>query len=369
MHTTTSRYVRRRSTGTLALALAAGLGLSACSLGSSDDSSSDSSGTADSATSEVVVVSHDSFTVPEELLAQFTEETGYEATILGSGDGGEMTNQIILTKGSPLGDAVFGIDNTFASRAVDEGVLAAYASPGLPDSAADDQLSGEGADLLTPIDFGDVCVNIDDVWFEEEGIEPPSSLEDLTDPMYEGLFVTPGANTSSPGLAFMLATVGHFGEDGWLDYWNDLMANDARVTSGWSDAYSVDFTAGGGDGDRPIVVSYSSSPPFTIPEGESEPTTSALLDTCFRQVEYAGVLEGANNPEGAQAFIDFLLSEPMQAALPETMYVYPVDDAVELPQAWAEFADVAPEPITVDAAQIDANRETWVREWADIATQ
>src|SRR5690606_37319280 len=164
-----------------------------------------------------------------------------------SGDAGTVTNQLVLTKNSPIGDAVFGIDNTFATRAASEGVLAAYTPAELPDGAGEHALPGEAAAYLTPVDFGDVCVNVDDTWFEQEGLEPPATLQDLTDPAYEGLFVTPGATTSSPGLAFLLATVGEFGEDGWQDYWRDLMANGTKVTSGWSDAYAVDFTAGGGN--------------------------------------------------------------------------------------------------------------------------
>jgi thiamine transport system substrate-binding protein len=317
---------------------------------------------------EVVLVTHDSFNLPEEHLEAFTEETGYEVTVQASGDAGAVTNQLVLTKGSPVGDAVFGIDNSFASRAVNEGVLAEYTPAELPEGAAEHALEGDGASYLTPVDYGDVCVNIDHTWFEAEGVEPPQTLQDMTDPAYEGLFVTPGASSSSPGLAFLLATIGEFGEDGWQQYWQDLMANGTKVTAGWTDAYTVDFTAGGGDGDRPIVLSYASSPPFTIPEGGGEPTTSALLDTCFRQVEYAGVIEGAANPEGAQALVDYLLTDEVQAAIPDSMYVYPVSTEVELPEVWAQWAEVAEDPIEVAPEDIEANRETWVREWADIAT-
>lgn len=316
---------------------------------------------------EVVLVTHDSFNLPDEIVEGFTEQTGHELTIQTVGDAGALVNQLVLTQDSPIGDAVFGVDNTFASRAVNEGVLAPY-SPELPEGAEQHALEGEGAEVLTPIDYGDVCVNIDDTWFEEEGLEPPETLQDLTDPAYEGLFVTPGASTSSPGLAFLLATIGEFGEDGWQDYWRDLMANGTKVTSGWTDAYTVDFTAGGGDGDRPIVLSYASSPPFTIPEDGDEPTTSALLDTCFRQVEYAGVLEGASNPDGAQALVDYLLTDEVQAAIPDSMYVFPVAEDVELPEVWSRWAEVAEDPITVAPEEIEANREQWVREWADIAT-
>lgn len=363
----------RRRTTHLAAGLGLALALSGCTLLSSDDEPTEAEGTGDEADAtsapasggEVVLVTHESFTLPEEVLASFTEQTGYEVTVQASGDAGSLTNQLVLTQGSPIGDAVFGIDNTFATRAVAEGVLAAYSPSALPPEVSEHALPGDGADYLTPVDYGDVCVNIDDAWFEAEGIEPPQTLQDLTDPRYADLFVTPGASSSSPGLAFLVATIGEFGADGWQDYWRALMDNGAVVTSGWSDAYGVDFTFSGGD--RPIVLSYASSPPFTIPEGEQEPTTSALLDTCFRQVEYAGVLEGAANPEGAQALVDFLLTDQVQAAIPDAMYVFPVTD-VELPELWAQWADVAPEPIVVDPADIEENRESWVREWADITT-
>ncbi|WP_289018270.1 thiamine ABC transporter substrate binding subunit [uncultured Ornithinimicrobium sp.] len=318
-------------------------------------------------TDEVVLVTHSSFNVPEELVAAFEAETGWDLTIQSSGDAGELTNRLVLTAGSPIGDVVFGIDNTYGTRALDEGVLAAYTPSDLPESAEEHALQG-GAAYLTPVDFGDVCVNVDDVWFANNGIAPPQTLTDLTDPEYEDLFVTPGASTSSPGMAFLLATVGQFGPGQWQGYWEDLMANGAKVTSGWTDAYTVDFTAGGGGGDRPIVLSYASSPPFTIPEGGFQPTTRALMETCFRQVEYAGVLEGAENPEGAQAVVDWLVSPQVQASIPDNMFMFPVDDEVELPELWAQWATVAEDPIVVHPDQIEQERETWLREWADIAT-
>lgn len=346
---------------------AAGTDESAENTGAPDTDTATGDGTdAPAGSGEVVLVTHESFTLPDEVIEEFTAQTGYTLTVQAVGDAGAMANQLVLTAGSPLGDVVFGIDNTFASRVVNEGVLTTY-SPELPDGAADHALTGEAAEYLTPISYGDVCVNIDDVWFEENGITPPATLAELTDPTYQDLFVTPGATDSSPGLAFLLATIGEFGEDGWQDYWSDLVGNGARITSGWSDAYYVDFTAGGGDGDRPIVLSYASSPPFTIPEGEQEPTTSALLDTCFRQVEYAGVIEGAENVEGAQALVDFLLSDEVQAEIPDAMYVYPASAEVDLPELWSQWAQVASDPIEVSPEEIEAGREAWVLEWADVA--
>ena len=319
------------------------------------------------AVTEVLLVTHDSFAIPDDLVAAFTKATGCTLKVLQSGDAGALTNKLVLTKGSPIGDAVFGIDNTFASRAVSEGVLADYA-PALPKGAAAHALSGAGAAKLTPVDYGDVCVNVDLAWFAAKGKPVPATLDDLTQPAYQGLFVTPGATTSSPGLAFLLATIGAKG-DGWQAYWRALMANGTKLTSGWTDAYSVDFSGGEGKGARPIVLSYASSPPFTIPKGAKEPTTKALLDTCFRQVEYAGVLAGARNPEGARALVSFLLSPAVQASIPDQMYMFPVDASAPLPADWAAWAKVADKPFTVAPEQIAAQRDTWLRQWSEVTAK
>jgi thiamine transport system substrate-binding protein len=342
------------------LALAAG-----CSLSTGESEEPASGG--DEAKGTVVVATHDSWAAPKPLLRRFTQETGYAVRIVPSGDAGALTNKLVLTKESPVADAVYGIDNTFASRAVEAGVLADH-TPDEPAPGADRYaLDGDAAGSLTPVDWSDVCVNVDDTWFADQDLAPPASLDDLVEPEYRDLFVTPGATTSSPGFAFLLATIGKYGESGWQDYWAGLMANGTKVTSGWSDAYEVDFTGAGGD--RPVVLSYSSSPPFTVPEDGSRPTTSALLDTCFRQVEYAGVLGGAENPEGAAAFVDFLTDVPFQESLPENMYVYPVNADAELPPAWARWAPAADDPWEVDPEDIAEHRDEWLRAWGDLVTR
>jgi thiamine transport system substrate-binding protein len=343
-----------------------GLGLTAAACGSSNTSGDAATSAGAKPGKTVVIATHDSWAMTKEVMAEFTKETGITVKTQQHGDAGELTNKLVLTKDHPLADGVFGIDNTFASRAVDEGVLDKYDAH-QPASAKAFALPGDAAHYLTPIDYGDVCVNIDDTWFAQHHLAPPKTFDDLAAPAYKGLLVTPGATTSSPGLAFLVATIGTYG-DGWKDYWKKLVANDVKIDSGWEDAYTVDFTAGGGHGDRPIVVSYSSSPPFTVPKGGAKPTTSALLDTCFRQVEYAGVLKGAKNPKGAQEFIDFMLRKQFQAALPENMYVYPVDTTVGLPADWAKWAPTAPHPVEVSAADITTHRTEWLRDWRDVTS-
>lgn len=359
--------MRMRHTRSVAMgagiALLGAVALSSC--GSSAKDSADPVKTEDLRGTTIVVATHDSWNMSKDVLAKFTAQTGIKVKIAVNGDAGQLTNKLVLTKDVPIADGVFGIDNTFATRAIDEGVLAPYAPLVAAASLQQYQVPDQTDSFLTPIDYSDVCVNIDDTWFAKNHVTPPKTFDDLTSPAYKGLLVTPGASTSSPGLAFLLATIGTYG-DGWKDYWHKLVSNDVKITAGWSDAYEVDFTAGGGKGDRPIVVSYSSSPPFTVPEGGDKPTTSALLDTCFRQVEYAGVLKGAKNPLGMQKFIDFMIGNDFQAALPENMYVYPVDSTVALPPEWAKWAPVSPNPVVVPAADITKNRSAWTADWRDL---
>jgi len=360
----TTRPLRRIPLGRGAVAVAAGCSLAAltaCSAigGASADDESSAAGT-------VTLVTHESFGLSEGLLEQFEDETGLSVEIVQQADAGALVNQLVLTKDAPLGDLVYGIDNAFASRALDEGVVvpADVTAPAAADAAAY-AVPGDDDGALTAVDLGDVCLNIDTTWFAAQGVPEPTTLDSLLDPAYRDLLVVPDPVTSSPGLAFLLATVGAFGEDGWVDYWAGLRDNGLQVADGWSEAYYTDFTAGGGDGPRPVVLSYASSPPFTVPEGGDEPTTRALLDTCFRQVEYAGVLAGAANPEGAAQLLDFLLSDDVQADIPGSMYMYPVSSSVDLPDEWARWAPLSDAPFEVSSTDITEHREQWLTTWSD----
>ena len=342
---------------TLASALAVGLAGCATSDSAADDAE------------QIVLVTHDSFALSDGVLEKFTEQTGIEVQVQAAGDGGELVNKLVLTKDSPLGDVVFGIDNTFASLAVNEGVLEDYASPQL--TAAEEPYllpAGSGREQLTPIDNGDVCINVDHEWFVEEGLAEPVTLDDLVSPKYKDLLVAPAANSSSPGLAFLLATIAAYGDDGWQGYWQKLVDNGVKIDAGWSDAYYVDFSGPSSEGDRPLVVSYASSPPFEVPEGSSVAPTGALLDTCFRQTEYAGVIAGTEHADAAQQLVDFLFSVEVQNDIPESMYVFPVNALATLPDGWSDYAEIAENPYVIEPAEIDANRTEWISEWAAIAT-
>jgi thiamine transport system substrate-binding protein len=347
-----------RTIATAVATAAATVGLAACSVVGG-------AGQPHAAT-DVVLVTHESFVLPKPVIAKFEHESGYHLIVQAAGDGGTLTNKLVLTQGDPTGDVAFGVDNTFATRALDADVFAPY-DAALPPGASRYVLPGSDH-RLAPIDNGNVCVNVDTTWFAAHHLAAPSSLDDLVQPAYHGLLAVPGATTSSTGLAFLLGTIGRYG-NGWPGYWQKLLANDALVTDGWSQAYETDFTQGGGHGDRPIVVSYDSSPADTVPKGSRTSSTKALLDTCFRQVEYAGVLTGAANVKGAEAFVRFLLSADVQKALPESMYVFPVRAGTPLPPAWAKFAVQPKHPFSVSPAEIAQNRDTWLRQWSDLVSR
>lgn len=307
----------------------------------------------DDAAQTVTIMTHDSFSMPEELVTSFEQETGYQLTTTSPGDAGAVLNQIILQQDNPTVDGVYGIDNYAAQTLLNEQLLQPHNIA--VDTTQEFTLTPDTEGHLAPIDHGQVCVNMDIEWFEEADIAPPETLQDLTDPTYEGLFVTTDPNVSSPGMAFLIATIAD--QTDWETYWQDLLENGTKVAGGWSDAYYSDFTATS-DGDYPLVLSYSSSP------AAEEGRTGSILGTCTEQVEYAGVLADSANPEGAQAFIEFLLTEEFQTALPDEMYMYPVTD-VELPQEWSQHANLSDTPITTDL-NITEHRNDWLNTWTDL---
>jgi thiamine transport system substrate-binding protein len=351
------RHIDNRRTRVTAIAGVTALAMSACSTLGDDSPSSP-----EEVSSTVVLLTHDSFAVSDDVLADFEERTGLTVKRRAPGDSGALVNQMVLTKDAPLGDAVYGIDNTFASRALDADILAPYESPEIGQDA--DRFAVDDTDRLSAIDYSDVCINADTEWFAEQDLAVPRTLTDLADPAYEDLLVVTNPATSSPGLAFLVATVDAFGDGGWSDYWGQLRDNGVKVVDGWSDAYFVDFSGSEGEGPRPLVLSYASSPPSEVRQGEA--STQALLDTCFRQVEYAGVVAGGQNPEGAEQLIDFLLSQEFQEDVPGQMYVYPVSPQAQLPPQWERFAPLAEDPYEMSTQEIDANREAWIQEWTEV---
>ncbi|MFI1099509.1 thiamine ABC transporter substrate binding subunit [Streptomyces melanogenes] len=361
-----------RSTKKMAAgALAAALGVSAlAACGGKDDDAAKSDGGTKSKT--VTLVSHDSFAASDAVLKEFTAQTGYAVKVLKSGDAGAALNQEILTKGSPRGDVFFGVDNTLLSRALDHGIFTPYEAKGLAAVPAAVQLD-KGEHRVTPIDTGDICVNYDKKYFADKKLTPPGSFADLIKPEYKNLLVTENAATSSPGLGFLLGTAAQYGDDGWQDYWKKLKDNGVKVVDGWEQAYNQDFSGSAGGrkakGDRPLVVSYASSPPVEVLYAKPQPTeapTGVATGTCFRQTEFAGLLKGAKNEAGGKALLDFLISKKFQEDMPLNMFVNPVVKDAKLPELFTKFGAAVTETHDVAPEKISKNREQWVKTWSSL---
>ena len=312
------------------------------------------------------LIAHDSFagSVNEETFAGFTERTGIEVEVIAAGDAGSMVNQAALSKDNPLADVLFGVDDTFLSRALEEEIFVEHMSPIL--DKVDPGLVPD-SDLVTPIDYGDVCLNYDKAWFGSSSLEVPSDLDQLRHPELAGKLTVEHPATSSPGLAFLLSTVEEYGEEGWVDFWNDLREGGVNVAPDWDTAYYNDFTRYGGE--SPLVVSYASSPPAEVifaTEPLDEAPTGVIEAGCYRQVEYAGVLAGTAYPEAAGELIDFMLSVRFQEDIPLTWFVFPVNTEAELPPEFVEHTVIPEDPARLDPATIAENRDRWIQEWVAV---
>lgn len=335
------------------------LALITAACGGSSDGGSTTDGPESIDGVEIVLLTHDSFVLSDGIFDAFTADTGATVSVRSGGDAGQLVSAAALTAGQPEGDVLFGIDNTFLQRGLDAGVFEVYSSPLLADVGDEFELDPEHR--VTPIDFGDVCVNY---WSDALPGPAPTTLDDLPDMAAQ--LVVENPETSSPGFAFLLATIAAYG-DGWEDYWQRLADGGVTVTSGWEDAYYGQFVAGGGD--KALVVSYATSPVaeviFADPPVDTPPT-GVMVDSCFRQIEFAGVLAGTEHPRAAQALIDYLLSPAVQADIPLNMFVAPVNGTVELPPEFVTHGVDVPNPYQLDPAEIEANRAAWTERWTEI---
>lgn len=314
----------------------------------------------------LTVMTHDSFAASEGLIAQFEAEHNVTVSFIRSGDTGSALNQAILSRENPLADVFYGVDNTFLTRALQAGIFESYSSPLLEVIPAEFIVDPQHHAL--PVDYGDVCINYDKAYFEEHDLAVPASLEELTQPEYAGLLVTENPATSSPGLAFLLATIANFGEEGYLDYWRDLADNGLVVVGDWETAYYTNFSGSSGQGPQPMVVSYGSSPAAEVYFAETPPDeapTASIIgpNTCFRQIEFVGILNGTPNRDLAEAFVDFMLSVPFQEDIPLQMFVFPVNTEAALPKVFIDSVQIPDQPATFAIDVIDASRGDWIEAW------
>ena len=301
----------------------------------------------DATPNEVTLLAYDAFTPQEGIFDAFTAATGAKVKVVTGGDSGVLISKAILTAGTPEGDVLWGLDNTLLSRAQKAELLTSY----------------------EPVDTGDICVNYDKQWFASRNIAPPTSLEDLALPAYKNLLVVQDPVASSPGLGFLLGTIAHFGVDNWQNYWKSLKENGVHVSPDWTSAYTIDFSGSSGKGKYPLVVSYGSSPPAEVLYAEKPidtPPTAVIESTCFRQTEYVGALRGTRNPKLAAQLISYLQDVPFQESMPLSLFVFPVNKKATLPDLFTKFAVAPKNPLTLEPADIEKNRDSWLSTWREI---
>ena len=316
---------------------------------------------------KITIMTHDSFSVSKGVMEKFEAAVSAKVVILKSGDAGEALNKAILSKNNPLADIFYGVDNTFMSRALKAGIFTSYAPASM--NQIDDALKLDPDNRLIPVDYGDVCLNYDIKWFSDKTLPPPVMLEDLIKPQFKGLTVVQNPATSSPGLAFLLATVSRFGSDGYIEFWERLKANDVLITNGWKEAYWGEFTAAS-DGDRPVVVSYASSPAaevfFSKSKLENAPTGVVIENgSAFRQIEFAGILGTPADPALARKAMDFIVSTTFQEDIPLQMFVFPANKDAQLPEVFKKHARITSSPAGIPPEMIDRERDNWIREWTE----
>ena len=314
---------------------------------------------------ELTVLTHSSFSLDKALIEEFQRTTGIRLRFLKGGDAGETLNKAILSKGAPIADVLYGFDNTFLSRALEADLLLPYRSPEIRNLRG--TLLLDPSLRALPVDYGYVSLNYDKAFFKDRPL--PKTPQDLTRPEHAKLLVVENPATSSPGLAFLMATVARFGEDAYLDFWAGLRGG-VRVAKGWSEAYYTHFTLY--KGDRPIVVSYTTSPAAEVYYSEGKykepPTENLFPELAFFQVEFVGILKGTKNLEAARKFVDWLLSKPVQENIPTEMWVYPARRDARLPEVF-RWAQEPIGPVRLDPSLIAKNRERWIDEWTRVVLQ
>ena len=283
----------------------------------------------------------------------FEEQCGCKIKIVTPGDSGTVLNRVILEQANPKADILLGLNNSELEKSFSYKLWIPYRSPLLVQVPID--LLLDKKHRVTPFDYGFISF----VYDSQKLKNPPRNLEDLLDPEYRRKIVIENPKTSSPGLSMLHWTIAVFGEDGYLDYWKKLQKNLLSVTDGWSAAYGM-FTKG----EAPIVLSYVTSPAYHLEYEKTERYQAALFaEGHYRQIEFAGIIKGTKQIKRAQEFIDFMLSEKFQNAIPLTNWMYPVIQHQPLPDSFR----IAREPKAVpelNFSLVFKQNKKWLKAWS-----
>ncbi len=308
------------------------------------------------ADNRLVIYTYDSFPAGlEEHIRSTLEAEGVTSEMLRFEDSGGVMAQILLEKDNPQADVVIGLDNTYLARAIEEDLFQTYKPVGL--ALAHERLLVDPEYRLIPFDYGSITFNYD----SELLPNPPESWEELLDPAYRDKIIVMNPTTASPGRNFLLFTIAEFGEDGYLDFWEELKPNILTVTAGWSEGYGL-YT----QGEAPIVLSYDTSPAYHLHFEDTDRYKNLIFNgRAYAQVEVAGMLKGAENPDAAKRCMDVIVSKEFQDLVPLNNIMYPVHPEAELPKAFIE-AESATEIVNMDERKVAEKLDEWLAAWEEL---
>lgn len=298
----------------------------------------------------LTVLTYDSFT--SEWGPGPVVEKAFEATcacdlqFIPAGDGAALLARVQLEGAASNADVVLGLDTSLTAAAAATKLFAPHGktpATDLPVAFADP--------LFLPFDWG---------WFafvhdKTRLAEPPNSFEALAASDLKIVIQDP--RSSTPGLGLLLWVKAAYGDRAG-EIWQGLSDNIVTVTPGWSEAYGLFL-----EGEADMVLSYTTSPAYHLIAESDDTKAAALFDEGhYMQVEVAGKLAATDQPELADEFLDFMLTDAFQSAIPQTNWMYPaVTPVAGLPEGFDAFRPAKSLLMTPDEAQ--AARDAALAEW------
>jgi thiamine transport system substrate-binding protein len=302
----------------------------------------------------LTIYTYDSFVSdwgPGPVVAEaFEAQCECRVNFVGTGDGAELLARIQLEGARSEADIVLGLDTNLTARAAETGLFAPHGIEGV---AFDMPLAWDDA-LFLPYDWGYFAF----VYDTGRLPEPPGSFEELIASDVSILIQDP--RSSTPGLGLMMWVKAAYGERA-PEIWEGLADRIVTVTRGWSEAYGLFL-----DGEADMVLSYTTSPAYhLIAEGDDSKAAAPFAEGHYMQVEVAGVLENAPQPELARQFMEFMLTDGFQAAIPTTNWMYPaVTPSEGLPEGFETL--IEPErALLFSPDEAAAVRDAALAEWRD----
>ncbi|HGS4903030.1 TPA: thiamine ABC transporter substrate binding subunit [Vibrio parahaemolyticus] len=283
----------------------------------------------------------------------FEAKCGCDVNFVALDDGVSILNRLRLEGGNSKAEIVLGLDNNLMAEAKKTSLLTEHnvdtANTVLPNGWSDT--------TFVPYDYGYFAF----VYNKEKLANPPKSMKELVETRDDLKVIYQDPRTSTPGQGLMLWMKSIYGDD-VTQAWQKLASKTVTVTKGWSEAYSMFL-----NGESDLVLSYTTSPAYhLIAENDSKFATANFAEGHYMQVEVAAKVKGSKNSELADQFMNFILSDEFQSAMPTGNWMYPVTD-VELPKGF-ETLSVPSKSLSFSADEVAKMRKSWIREWQSALT-